>query len=983
MSEHLWTQERLAECLTGGLLAEERERVRRHVGDCAECFAEMAGLGRVDQQLNDLFAAVQPAAGWESQVIAALRGAPAAVKRSWPGWFRYVAAVAALILLGLVGAGTQLILEEGHARSPENERSVVKNHLKPLEAKDKESLDSFSSLMKWTTHHGQNHVLDGTSSMESLEQWARRPLDSVTFSPDGQQTVISSDGVAMFHDLSPHTFGFGVDVNYNLERRSGISVPGASDLADKKVGLGTGRMATTYYHRIPVVDSPPRQKTAEAKREGESLQADGERKVTKDKDAKRLEDLMDLAVDITKESATTSLGRTDKGKQEKSGKTTSQGLAAELAEEIRQAKAAQFNLPTASTPATESGLPAAPPRSLAGAAPEKKDTSLGGYFRLTLGAGDKDAPPDKLAQLAGKANQDQKENKKEEPKKGPAAKEEPPAEKKPEQTLSDNRKIIRSGEVEFEVDSFQNAVAVVNQLIDAIPNAFVATTNSEKLPNGKVRGSVVVRMSPGKLDRFLTDLRQNLGKLGDLLSQRIGSSDVTKAYFDLESRLKAARTMEERLLNIIKSGKGEIKDLLAAERELGVWRTKIEEMEGEIRYYNNQITLSTLTITLQEKEIRAAATMVVSEKVVMRIETEEVEKAQQDALAIVAAAKGRVLKADLKQHAGGQLEAILEAEVAPETADQVRAEFKKLGIVTGHEAERTQQAQGGDRTLDGKTRKNDVQFRLTLYNVANIQPRETHQVKLAFVDVPAAYRKLQDAVAKAKGQVRKAQLNEQDKLNVTGELEFAVPKAQRDFIEKTLTEVGGVFGRTVSQAKEGASITDSKVGYELNLRNVAGIPPREKVTLGIEVKNVEASAAALSDMVAASKGLVHFHRVIQTPNGRVTALLAFDVPAAAKDELVRKFKDAGIVRAQDSSSNPQATATDLATARLDVTLVNAEPLLPSDEGVGAQIHSGLTKSLRVLSMSVMWIVLGVCLLLPFGLVAWVGWRMVRKWRQKM
>ena len=40
--------------------------------------------------------------------------------------------------------------------------------------------------------------------------------------------------------------------------------------------------------------------------------------------------------------------------------------------------------------------------------------------------------------------------------------------------------------------------------------------------------------------------------------------------------------MEERLIQIIKEGKGEIKQLLEAERELGVWRTKIEETEGEL-----------------------------------------------------------------------------------------------------------------------------------------------------------------------------------------------------------------------------------------------------------------------------------------------------------------------------------------------------------------------------------------------------------------
>src|SRR5207249_6505218 len=129
-------------------------------------------------------------------------------------------------------------------------------------------------------------------------------------------------------------------------------------------------------------------------------------------------------------------------------------------------------------------------------------------------------------------------------------------------------------------------------------------------------------------------------KVGELKTQRIGSQDVTKAYTDLESRLRAARTMEQRLLEIIKSGKGEIKDLLLAEKELGVWRTKIEEYEGEKRYYDNLVSLSTLTTTLAEREIRAPYAIIETEQVQMGIEVEDVDKAQQQALAAVAEAKG-------------------------------------------------------------------------------------------------------------------------------------------------------------------------------------------------------------------------------------------------------------------------------------------------------------------------------------------------------
>ena len=121
------------------------------------------------------------------------------------------------------------------------------------------------------------------------------------------------------------------------------------------------------------------------------------------------------------------------------------------------------------------------------------------------------------------------------------------------------RIVIRSGDMEFEVESFDSALATVTKLVTGIKGAFVGTVNSEKLPNGKVKGSITVRTPPESLDGFVLDLRRELGKGGELKGVKIGSQDITKQYFDIESRLKAARTMETRLLQIIKEGKGDIK----------------------------------------------------------------------------------------------------------------------------------------------------------------------------------------------------------------------------------------------------------------------------------------------------------------------------------------------------------------------------------------------------------------------------------------
>ena len=382
---------------------------------------------------------------------------------------------------------------------------------------------------------------------------------------------------------------------------------------------------------------------------------------------------------------------------------------------------------------------------------------------------------------------------KQDPKQTPA-KTTPPAQPKvpdaPEPVVQ--KVIIRSGDIEFVIDSFDSGVLIIQKLIAGTKGGYVGTINSDKLPNGKVYGSVVVRVPPEQLDKLIVDLRQQLGKIGELKGQRIGSRDITKEFTDLQSRLKAARTMEERLLSIIKSEKGQIKDLLLAEKELGIWRTKIEELTGELNYYANQASLSTLTITMSEKELRVAASVSESERVQAGVEVEDVEKAMRELLKAVDDAKGRVTRSELKQQSAGQFNAILTFEVAPEGAGPVRDRLKQLGNVTRLDVDRVQEAENGDKLpMDGKLHRGNTKFFVSLYNLFSIAPRETVSVRVYVTDVAAAYRELREKVIEAKGRILDANLSEQDRQNVIAHMDFDIKRVNEAAVETALSAAGG------------------------------------------------------------------------------------------------------------------------------------------------------------------------------------------------
>ena len=85
--------------------------------------------------------------------------------------------------------------------------------------------------------------------------------------------------------------------------------------------------------------------------------------------------------------------------------------------------------------------------------------------------------------------------------------------------------------------SFEEAVQKITGFA-AEDKGYVATSSSEKQANGKLSGEVVVKVLPDNLDRFLQKLRG----IGELKNQALTTEDVTKAYFDTESRLKNARS---------------------------------------------------------------------------------------------------------------------------------------------------------------------------------------------------------------------------------------------------------------------------------------------------------------------------------------------------------------------------------------------------------------------------------------------------------
>jgi hypothetical protein len=165
------------------------------------------------------------------------------------------------------------------------------------------------------------------------------------------------------------------------------------------------------------------------------------------------------------------------------------------------------------------------------------------------------------------------------------------------QSMAASRKLIRTGQISIEVASYQKAAQEVARLTESL-GGYLADSHASRSPNGKEAGVATVRIPA---ERFAQSLAGFKG-LGTVLSEKVSAQDVTKAYADLETRLRVKRDTAERLREILRARTAALADVLQVERELARITEEIEQMEGERRYYDQQVAFSTLTVELREPE---------------------------------------------------------------------------------------------------------------------------------------------------------------------------------------------------------------------------------------------------------------------------------------------------------------------------------------------------------------------------------------------
>jgi len=155
-------------------------------------------------------------------------------------------------------------------------------------------------------------------------------------------------------------------------------------------------------------------------------------------------------------------------------------------------------------------------------------------------------------------------------------------------------KIIKTGEVRMEVLNLEDAKKKLDTLIKVLKGYYENETYTSEGNQNTFR--LIIRIPHAKFDSTMLVLEKGPGRI---LFSNINLSDVTEEYTDVTIRLKNHLAYLEQYRNILKKA-NRIEDIMAVQEKIRVLEEEIDSKEGRLKYLDDQVAYSTLTVEMME-----------------------------------------------------------------------------------------------------------------------------------------------------------------------------------------------------------------------------------------------------------------------------------------------------------------------------------------------------------------------------------------------
>lgn len=155
-------------------------------------------------------------------------------------------------------------------------------------------------------------------------------------------------------------------------------------------------------------------------------------------------------------------------------------------------------------------------------------------------------------------------------------------------------KIIRQGEVAFEVRDLKQTRVFLDSLVRRY-DAYLANDDQYKYED-RIEQRLVIRIPADNFEPLINGLEDTVERFD---RKTISARDVTEEFLDVSLRLRIKKETEQRYRDILVKA-NTVKEILEVERYIGRIRAEIESLEGRLKYLENRISFSTLTVTFYQ-----------------------------------------------------------------------------------------------------------------------------------------------------------------------------------------------------------------------------------------------------------------------------------------------------------------------------------------------------------------------------------------------
>lgn len=563
-----------------------------------------------------------------------------------------------------------------------------------------------------------------------------------------------------------------------------------------------------------------------------------------------------------------------------------------------------------------------------------------------------------------------------------------------------DQKIIKTGYVTVEVDSFEKTYQAIRSLVGKY-DGYIQSAQTNIAGNKKVRGTVVVRIPAETFDEILESIKG----LGRLLDINTASQDVTKQYTDLQSKLKALRIMESNLLKLLEQ-KAKVKELLEIERELGRVRGELETIEGSIRYYDNVTSYSTISITVKEKGVDDPSEYIQTMSGNMVLRVGNVHDTFKQLTDHCAKSKVRVVQAhrteDANQNNG---QATIRALIDSDKAADFMNEIKRFDVaVESSQLQKNQTPRSGRPydSVDGAADETYVKKEMAIIDIYLYvkQKRDvgSGQISIRTQDPDQLFTELKTRLPKDfNAEILNANIYEGQQNQKNAYVYFEVAPEVIDGVATYLRSRGEVTNLQIN--RNPIIDTDGNLFRQSIKVNLQVQPPSGRFelsqTAAVSIKQSDPKKAfdALKEIATASGASV-VSSSYNSSKDVSTGNLQLQVEADKFNDLINKLKGIeGVedVKLDEVKSSAGVDPTSALTPPLvkmpgtvNVTITNREKIVDPGKSIYNTIVAMLRGSFEGLLKSLLYIVKGAAIVIPWLIVAlllFLGYRKYKNGRK--